>query len=166
MKSTDKTSTQFVELIDQHQRLILKVASVYCSESEAKRDLSQEIILQLWKAFPKYDPKYKFSTWAYRIALNVAISYYRAKSTRQRTKQDYGKQKNWMTWETPNWEDEAIEQLYRCIGQLKPLDRALIILYLDGHSGQEIAEIMGISGSNVSTRTHRIKQLLKKCVKS
>lgn len=165
MKSTEKIATTFVELLDQHQNLILKVASVYCSETEARKDLSQEIILQLWKAFPKYDPQYKFSTWAYRIALNVAISSYRAKSTRQKTRNDFLKQSAWMTWADADWENEALQQLYRCIGKLKPLDRALIVLYLEGHSGQETAEIMGISESNVSTRIHRIKQLLKNCVK-
>ncbi|GAB5555603.1 MAG: sigma-70 family RNA polymerase sigma factor [Saprospiraceae bacterium] len=166
MKTTENTAEQFVQLIEQHQKLIWKVAAVYCSESEARKDLSQEIILQLWKSFPKYDPKHKFSTWAYRVALNVAISKYRAKSTRKRTKHNYFKQGEWLVWGTPNWEEEKIERLYQCIGKLKPLDRALIVLYLDGHSGQEVAEIMGFSLSNVSTRIHRIKQLLKDCVKS
>lgn len=166
MKSTDKIAEQFVQLIEQHQKLIWKVAAVYCSESETRKDLSQEIILQLWKSYRKYDPKYKFSTWAYRIALNVAISSYRSKSNRQKTKHDFLKQSEWITWQAPNWEEDAIERLYQCIGTLKPLDRALIILYLDGHTGEEVAEIMGITLSNVSTRVHRIKQLLKDCVKS
>ena len=166
MNRTQNIAEHFVQLIDQHQKLILKVASVYCSDSESRKDLSQEIILQLWRAFPKFDPKYKFSTWAYRIALNVAISNYRAKSTRQKTRNDFTKQGDWMTWEATDWEDEAIQQLYRCIGNLKPLDRALIVLYLEGHTGQETAEIMGITPSNVSTRISRIKQVLKNCVKN
>lgn len=164
MRPTKLTSEQFVELIDQHQRLILKVVSVYCVDSEARKDLSQEIILQLWRAFPKYDSKYKFSTWAYRIALNVAISNYRAKRTRQKKKNDFLKQKSWMIWEDSDSENEAIQKLYHCIGQLNALDRALMVLYLEGYPGQETAEIMGISLSNVSTRIHRIKQLLKNCI--
>jgi RNA polymerase sigma-70 factor (ECF subfamily) len=164
LKDTATVTETFVQLLEQHQKLILKVASVYYSEAEARKDLSQEIILQLWKAFPKYNSTYKFSTWAYRIALNVAISNYRMQSTRQRTRNAYLNDRDWLDWEDPKW-NEAIEALYRCIGQLKPLDRALIVLYLDAYSGAEIAEIMGITETNVSTRIYRIKQQLKDCVK-
>src|SRR5579862_195231 len=74
----------FTALMDEHRRLLHKVCRVYCRNKDDRDDLAQEITVQLWRAYPGYDPDYKFSTWMYRIALNVAISFYRRESRRTR----------------------------------------------------------------------------------
>ncbi len=144
-----------------HKKLVFKVANIYGRTLEDKKDLSQEIILQLWKAFPKYDSAYALSTWIYRIALNVSISFYRKEQTRQKTRTAYEQHIALMEWKEEGvTENEQLQQLYAFINQLKSLEKAIIILYLEGHRNKEISEIMGMSVTNVSTKIHRIKTKL------
>lgn len=155
---------QFTALIQQHKPLLLKVAGAYCAHPEDRKDLVQDMVLHLWKAFPAYNPHYAITTWMYRIALNVAISSLRKARTRQRTQQAL--QQDYLI----HWQDEQLEerlqQLHRLIEQLRPLYKALIILQLEGCKQKEIAEVMGMSVSNVSTRLHRIRQSLTQQVQS
>ncbi len=119
----------------------------------------------MWRAFPKYDPQYALTTWIYRIALNVSISQLRKESTRQKHQKEYVEVlelQNDSTW----LDKEEIQLLYKFIGQLKALDRAIMLLYLEEKGNKEIAEIMGITASNVSTRIHRIKQKMTTYFKS
>lgn len=153
------TDDDFIELLEKYKKLIFKIANLYSQSQEDRKDLVQEIILQLWKALPKYDNAYALSTWIYRIALNVSISFYRKQTTRSKTQNNYKE-----FYDLIHWEDKSLEpkvtQLYNLIGQLKSLDRAIIILYLEGHKNLEIAEVMGMSSTNVSTRLNRIKERL------
>src|SRR6185369_4677514 len=75
---------RFVRLLEEHKRILYKVASVYCADAEDRRDLVQEMVIQLWRSFPRYDDRLKFSTWMYRIAMNVAISFLRSEGRRGR----------------------------------------------------------------------------------
>jgi RNA polymerase sigma-70 factor (ECF subfamily) len=150
----------FLELIENNKGIIYKICNTYCTNAHDREDLAQEIIYQLWRSAGSFDPTYKFSTWMYRVSLNVAISFYR--------KQKAGKEKIELTDELPLIEeqinsesDEQIHLLQRFINELKELDRALMILYLDGKSYTEIAEVLGISVTNVATKTNRIKEKLK-----
>lgn len=152
---------QFLGILETHKKLVFKVANIYGRTSEDKKDLSQEIILQLWKAFPKYDKQYALSTWMYRIALNVSISFYRKQKTREKTQANYEQQVEVLEWkEEDMFVNEQLQQLYAFIDQLKSLEKAIIILYLEGHKNKEIANIMGMSVTNVSTKIHRIKAKL------
>lgn len=160
MEDLKSIEEKFIALIEQNQRFVYKVVNAYCSQAEDKKDLFQEIVFHLWKAFPKYDPSQAaFSTWIYRIALNVSISFYRKESVRQKRLQSIAVQSEQATWEDSKT-DERLRQLYQFIEQLKPLEKALMILHLEDCKNPEIAEIMGISLSNVSTRLHRIKEKL------
>jgi len=150
---------EFVELIEKNKKLVFKVANIYGRDEDDIKDLSQEVILQLWKSFPKYDKNYKISTWIYRIALNVCISATRKETTRKKIHSDYQKHVDIIHWDD-NISDPRLKQLYRFIGNLKPFDKAILILQLEGRNNSEIAEIMGISVTNVSTRIHRIKEKL------
>lgn len=150
----------FLEMLEQHKKLVFKVANAYCKRPEDRKDLVQEIILQLWRAFPKYDETYAITTWMYRIALNVSISFFRKETTRKKVSSSYGQQVSLLEWQEDKI-DERLQLLYQWIEQLKPLDKAIIILHLDGHSNPEISEIMGMSLSNVSTKINRIKNQLK-----
>lgn len=158
---------QFLDMLENHKKLIYKVAHSYGKNAADRQDLIQEIILQLWKAFPKYDPQYKLSTWAYRIALNVSISFYRREKKRASTT---SLDTHAFLEIVDNKEDTSelegqIQLLYRFINELKPLNKALMILYLDEKSHEEIATILGISKTNVATKIGRIKLQLKKSFK-
>lgn len=160
LADTDKTE-QFLSVIEAHKGILYKVAHSYCPEVEDRKDLVQEIVLQVWKSFDQYDPAYRYSTWIYRIALNVAISYYRkTKSRRQRSNQ-YRDEIIYLgdaTLSGPEQDKQLL--LDRLINELPEIDRAILLLYLDQASHKEIAAVMGISETNVSTRISRIKKLL------
>jgi RNA polymerase sigma factor (sigma-70 family) len=153
---------RFLPLLEEHKKILYKVASSYCRDEADRQDLIQEIAVQLWRSFDRYDERYRFSTWMYRIALNVAISFYRSESRRKRdTVPAEDSILEIADVRGSLEEDENLRILQRLIGQLDELDRALIILYLDGNRYDTIAEILGISETNVGTKINRIKQKLR-----
>ena len=157
------TDTAFLQMVEDHKKLIFKVANSYCKEEALRQDLIQEIVMELWRAFPKYDPTYKYSTWIYRISLNTAISFYRKEKKRPKARQELNEQ----IFNIPIQKEEnralqeKINLLYQFIDQLNEIDRALMLLYLDEKNHQEIAHILGISKTNVATKIGRIKVKLK-----
>lgn len=151
----------FQELIEQHRGILYKVARAYCPLEEEREDLIQEMMIQIWQALPRYNAQYKSSTWIYRIALNVAISDYRKKATRQRHQQTLNKQNLPVLEADQSEKEQQFRLLEQFISELKELDRALMLLYLEDRNHAEIAEILGISQSNVATKIGRIKDKLK-----
>lgn len=137
------------------------MANSYCKDADDREDLIQEIILQLWKAFPSFKPDYKLSTWMYRIALNVAISAYRKASKRSRILQPLSDTAIYLEEDKSEVSDNR-DLLQVLIRELKEMDRALILLHLDGYSYPEIGGVLGLSESNVATKLSRIKLQLKK----
>jgi RNA polymerase sigma-70 factor (ECF subfamily) len=155
---------RFLALLEEHRKILYKVASSYCRNPEDRRDLIQEIVAQLWRSFGRFDDRYRFSTWMYRIAMNVAISFYRSHSRRTRGTvpiEDSGLD---LVAAEPEPEEvsDDVRLLHQFISQLDELNRALIILYLDGNSYDTIAEILGISTTNVATKLSRIKEKLRR----
>ena len=149
-------------LIEAHRGILYRVANGYCRERQDRPDLIQEIVLQLWRAWPDYRPELRFSTWMYRISLNVAISHYRRQSRRwfatvplEETGVDL-----MAADEVLDESGEDMRLLHRLIRELEPLNRALILLFLEGEDNRAIAEILGISTSSVSTRLNRLKSRL------
>jgi len=155
----------FEQFLDTHKQLIVKVAGIYCGDPEQRKDLIQDIILQLWKSFPSYNKAYALSTWMYRIALNVSISFLRKESTRKKTYEGLHQQGDLLYYQDPLME-ERLQLLHQHMEELKPMEKAMLILHLDGRKHAEIAEILGVSASNVSTKIHRIKALIKSKVKT
>jgi RNA polymerase sigma-70 factor (ECF subfamily) len=156
---------EFLALIQENKRLIFKICNAYCSNREDREDLAQEIVYQLWRSEYTYDAGYKFSTWMYRVALNVAISFYR-NHTKTGSMVSFDDCANDVenAIADAEYEDEIEKDrqlLYRLIGELKELDRMLILLFLEAKSYKEIAEIAGITETNVATRINRIKEKLK-----
>jgi RNA polymerase sigma factor (sigma-70 family) len=149
---------RFVTLLDEHKKIVHKVASAYSRSAADRTDLAQEIVAQLWRAFPSYDPERRFSTWMYRIALNVAISAYRREARRAAHPEAPLLH---LPDEAP---DERLQQLHQAIEHLSEGDRALVVLYLDGLRHETIAQILGISETNVGTRIGRIKERLRRNV--
>ncbi|MFK7906738.1 MAG: RNA polymerase sigma factor [Chitinophagales bacterium] len=167
LQNSTSQEERFLEILEKHKKLVFKVANIYGRSSEDKKDLSQEIILQLWKSFPKFDDSYAISTWMYRIALNVSISFYRKERTRKKTYDGYQQETgSLLQWQEQPIVNQELQQLHHFINQLKSLDKALILLFLEGHKNKEIAVIMGMSVTNVSTKIHRIKAQLTNNFKS
>jgi RNA polymerase sigma-70 factor, ECF subfamily len=154
----DRRQAQFRELLERHRGIVLKVAHTWCRDAEDRRDLAQEIAAQLWKAFPSWDAARPFATWMYRIALNVAISHARGNGWRARhVALDDSEVEPSHDADAARETDDGIRALHRVIARLAPLDRALLLLYLDERSQREIAEILGIGESNVATKIGRLK---------
>jgi RNA polymerase sigma-70 factor (ECF subfamily) len=118
------------------------------------------VVLNVWKAFPHYRKESQASTWIYRIALNTCVSYYRQSSRRPNCVAITPEIKAYAE------DNESIAALYACINCLGKLERALILLWLEDRPYKEIAEIMGITVTNVSTKNNRIKEKIKQTLKT
>ena len=158
--TTPALQERFQSLVDEHKKILYKVCNSYCRNRDARDDLAQEIIVQLWRSFERFDKRYRFSTWMYRIALNVAISFYRSESTRTRLVISDEEQLV-QAVDAPESEPEEIAMLYRFIDGLDPLNKALALLYLDGNTYTEIASVLGISETNAATKINRLKNKMR-----
>lgn len=154
---------RFLILLDEHKKILYKVAGSYCRNPADRQDLLQEMVVQLWRSFDRYDDRYRFSTWMYRIALNVAISFHRTETRRSRHTVPAEDSLLEIAVAAPESAalDDDLRILQHLIEQLDELDRALVILYLDGNRYDTIAEVLGISETNVGTKISRIKQKLR-----
>ena len=150
----------FTKIIKDNESLIFKIARLYTNNTGDRDDLFQEIVIQVWKAFPTFKNDAKASTWMYRVALNTAISGLRKKK----------KHISWVSIDktTLNYseiqsdgQNDKLEFLYQCIKELNELDKGIILLYLENKSYGEIAEVIGMSETNIGTRISRIKQKMK-----
>jgi RNA polymerase sigma-70 factor (ECF subfamily) len=164
--TTRDAHREFADLLDRHRGIVLKVAGSYAANPEDRADLAQDIAAQLWRAWPSYAPDRPVTTWMYRIALNVAISHLRGRSLRDRHHVPYDEALHADGDQGAAIDDDhetgqRLRMLERVIAALPPLDRALMLLYLDERSQREIADVLGISESNVSTRISRLKQRLR-----
>jgi RNA polymerase sigma-70 factor (ECF subfamily) len=151
----------FLRVIEANKGIIYKISRAYCKHDEDRKDLIQEIIIQIWNSFQKYNDQYQHSTWIYRIALNVAISLYRKNSVRQNRTVPLTDTVNFIDDSQTNEMEGDIVLLYQFIHELKNLDKALILLYLEQKSYKEIADILDISVTNVATKIGRVKKIIK-----
>jgi RNA polymerase sigma-70 factor (ECF subfamily) len=150
---------EFITLLNQHQKIIHKVCNLYMDRYSDREDLFQEITLQAWKAYGSFRGDARFSTWLYRVALNTAITFFRKEKRRP------GLQ---LTDSLPEQADdthdpveEQLKAMYAAIGELSRIDKALIMLYLEDYSYNEIGDMMGITANNVAVKMNRIKTKLK-----
>lgn len=150
---------QFIDLLNQHQGIVHKVCNLYMDSPADREDLFQEITYQAFKAFKNFRGQAKFSTWLYRVALNTAITFYRKEK----------RQPELLTFELlpeaqPDEADPVEEQtkaMYKAIGNLSNIDKAIVMLYLEDYSYQEIGDVVGITANNVAVKMNRIKSKLK-----
>jgi RNA polymerase sigma factor (sigma-70 family) len=165
--SSTNNDPDFLALITENKGIILKICQLYCPDRHSREDLTQEIIYQLWRSGKSYHKEYRFTTWMYRVALNVAISFYRGG---RRRVDAFPLSPFHLEIEDAaadvSFERERFLSLQSCLQQLKELDRALILLYFEEKSHREIAEILGLSETNVATKISRIKERLKQCILS
>ena len=154
---------RFLELLAGHRAMLHKVAYGYCRDAEDRRDLVQEMAIELWRSFARFDGRVKFTTWAYRVAMNVAISHFRGEHRRIRDTVPFDESFD-LGGDDPLLDatSDNMRVLRGLIDGLDELNRALILLYLDGHTAEEIAAIVGISPGNVATRINRLKNELQR----
>jgi RNA polymerase sigma factor (sigma-70 family) len=153
---------EFVDIIAQNQGIIHKICNLYANNAEDKQDLFQDIVFQLWKAFPAFRGEAKISTWMYQVALNTAITGFK-KSKRRVETQSMSEHIPEIPQNTHYEElEEKLRTLYEAINLLDTIEKAIIMLYLEDNSYQEIALIIGITESNVGVKINRIKAKLKK----
>ena len=150
---------RFIGMIQQNERVIYKVCSIYASDEEPLSDLYQDVVCNLWTAYPKFRDECNISTWIYRVALNTCISGLRKK---KRSPQSSDLSQLQDAFIQPDDLTDEIKEMYRLIHQLKNLERAIILLYLEEKSYQEIADITGLSLSNIGVKLKRIKEKLIK----
>ncbi len=150
---------EFIHLLNQHQKIVYKVCNLYMDLHSDREDLFQEITLQAWKAYGNFRGDAKFSTWLYRVALNTAITFFR----KDKKKPDIYSTDTMPEKVEENIDpvEEQVKAMYAAIGELSKIDKALVMLYLEDYSYQEIGEMMGITANNVAVKMNRIKLKLK-----
>jgi len=156
----------FAKQLKTHELMVYKICRLYGKSEDDQKDLFQEIVIQLWKAFPKFRGESKFSTWLYRIGINVAITQYRKHRNRI-----YETDIESLKFELPADElsleqEEQLQQMYSAISQLNDIEKAIVMLYLEDKSYDEMEEIMGISNGNLRVRMNRIKEKLRQITKT
>lgn len=159
------TEQEFLSVIKEYERVIYKVCYLYTSRNATLNDLYQDVVLNLWRAYPKFRGECKISTWIYRIALNTCISFIRKEKNVPEIVTLTPYESEWMTEEQDSFQ-LMLKELYYLIGQLGQLDKSIILLYLEEKSYEEISEITGLTVTNVATKLNRIKEKLRKIKKS
>ena len=157
-----KKRQHFNELIERHKGILFTVARTYCQNVEDRQDLIQEIRIRIWQSLDKYNKEYKISTWLYRVSINTAISFYRKDRKRQQVSTGLNSHIQQSDETYDKEKENKLNLLEQFIYQLNEFDKAIILLFLEGKSHEDISNVLGISKSNVGTKIGRIKDNLKK----
>jgi RNA polymerase sigma-70 factor (ECF subfamily) len=155
----------FLDIIREHERMIHKICNLYTSDVSEKQDLFQEIILQLWKSFKGFRNEAKISTWMYRIALNTALTHLRRSKTKVSLSFTSFINAN-IAEENDNFDQERTNLLHNAIAKLTELEKAIVMLYLDDKSYQEMEEVLGIKQGTLRVKMNRIKEKLRQITKT
>ncbi|WP_029279304.1 RNA polymerase sigma factor [Pedobacter borealis] len=159
-----ETENIFITLINQHKAIIHKISKMYMNGAEEQRDLFQEIVLQLWKAYPTFKGNSKFTTWMYRVSLNTALIYFK-KDNRKVDKTPLDENIDVIDVNESTEKEEKLAYLYTAVQELNVIEKALIFLFLENQSHREIAENLGISEINARVKLNRTKEKLQFIIK-
>lgn len=156
----------FLKALEQHQQKLLRICSVYAEDADDKKDLFQEVLMNIWQALPSFEKRSSMSTWMFRITLNVCL---RLRATKTRNRNRFMKLEsiaieNIEGDETSYEEHERLIKLRNCIKRLNGSDRAVITLYLEELPYKEISEITGLTENHIAVMIRRIKDKLLKCL--
>jgi len=154
------TEKEFIQLLNQNQKIIHKVCNLYMTWQEDKEDLFQEITLQAWKAFSQFRGDAKFSTWLYRVALNTAITFFRKEKKNAFIATVSDIPELVLQSDRDPVEDKT-KAMYKAIAELSKIDKAIVMLYIEDYSYAEISEIIGITANNIAVKMNRIKVKLR-----
>ncbi|PHR35240.1 MAG: RNA polymerase subunit sigma-70 [Fluviicola sp.] len=156
---------EFLAAINKHRGILYKVSRLYFDKPEDQQDLFQEIILQLWKSITSFEGKSEFSSWMYRVALNTAIVFFK-KEKRKPDSYSFLNSEPIAYEDYNEVKDEQLDHFYKAVKQLNKIEKALILQFIEGFSGKEIAENLGISEVNVRVKTNRTKSKLQEIIKN
>jgi RNA polymerase sigma-70 factor (ECF subfamily) len=169
LNSTPADEQKFLELVNENRNRILKVCRVYAWNPADQDDLYQEILFQIWRGLPALKEKQFANTWLYRVAINTAISFVRKRASRSDRIVHFEYSELTRAIEsqqaTEENSDERLANLYIAIFKLDPLEKALVTLFLEDLSYEQMAEVTGISASNVGVILHRAKKKLSRLMK-
>jgi len=155
----DRLDDDFIQQINQNLGIAHKVSRIYFSGTDERQDVLQEMMYQLWRSYKSFDKRSKFSTWMYSVCLNTALTY---KKKSKRRKEESLTHQHYQIADPPAGNrDATIGLLFEAIAVLSPLNKAIVLLYLENMSYEEIAQITGLSKPNVSVRLVRIKKELE-----
>lgn len=154
----------FEKEIKLHELLIHKVCRIYAYTAADRQDLFQEIVIQLWKAYPKFKGQSKFSTWLYRVAINTAITGLRKKKGFIQYHEPDKLPMNISDSHNSN-EEEQLQQLYAAVEKLNEIEKAIVMLYLEDKTYEEMEDILGITSGNLRVKMNRIKEKLRQLTK-
>ncbi|HSV75741.1 MAG TPA: sigma-70 family RNA polymerase sigma factor [Bacteroidales bacterium] len=158
----DTKRDQFFDILEKNIGILIKVSGVFTRVEQDREDLINDITFELWKSFNSFKGDSKISTWIYRVALNTSMNFRRKKRHDALIVSFFDfKKADGIPWLTENDNSSELEILHDCIDELDRINKAIILLYLDGKSHDEIADVMGVSKTNVGTRIYRIKERLK-----
>jgi len=155
----------FLQKIEDHKGILIKVAKMYMDTYQDEEDLKQEIIFQLWKYYDKFEERSKFSTWMYRVAINTAITFLR-KEKRRTDKYAISSENTTVATEYDDTQEKQLAHFYKAVKQLNKIEKALILLFIEGNSHKEIGENLGITEVNARVKLNRTKNKLQKIIKS
>ena len=153
----------FIDEINRHLGIAHKVSRIYFRDEDDRKDVLQEMMYQLWKSYPRFDKRSKFSTWMYSVCLNTALTYHR-RAKKQKT-ESISLMHHEIADASSTDDEETIQLLFEAISGLSPLNKAIVLLYLESMSYEEIAEITGLTKGNVSVKLVRIKKELETILK-
>jgi RNA polymerase sigma-70 factor, ECF subfamily len=154
----------FSQLVKDQEHLIGKVCRIYAYSATDREDLYQEIVLQLWKSYPKFRGESKISTWVYRVGINTAISGIRKKRVFISSYEPA--QLSSIAEETSSSQNDQLEELYRAIEHLNAVEKAIVMLYLEEKTYEEMEEVMGISNATLRVKMNRIREKLRQLTKT
>ncbi|MGB5820938.1 MAG: sigma-70 family RNA polymerase sigma factor [Saonia sp.] len=164
MKNKDQLEQEFSKRVQESQGIIHKVSRTYCDDEEHRKDLFQEILIQLWKSYPSFRGDSRFSTWMYRVAINVAIQDFRKTKKKRQLFFQTNQFKDTSEEKGLELQDERLKMMHDAIVDLNKMEKAIVMLHLDEKSNEEIAEIVGISQNYVRVKMNRIKTKLSKTI--
>lgn len=152
---------EFLKIATENQNLLRKVCNTFCNDEDDRKDLLQDILIQLWKSYPTFRQESKVTTWMYRVALNTAITRYRKVKSKPESRSISDSEIEIITRDRSFEQKEQIDNLYKAINKLSDVEKSIILLYLEDYNSDEIAEIVGISSNYVRVKVNRIKSKLK-----
>nr|WP_262897307.1 RNA polymerase sigma factor [Chryseobacterium sp. RR2-3-20] len=155
---------EFLEKINKHKGVIFKISKMYMDNPDDQNDLYQEIIYQAWKSYGEFQNRSEFSTWLYRTALNTAIVFLRSEKKRGFIQNQIVENINIHQESYNDTDDENMKMMYEAIYELSSIDKALIFYFLEGFSGKDIAQHLGITEVNVRVKLNRAKSKLKEII--
>lgn len=156
---------EFLRLINEHKGILYKVSRMYFDKLEDQQDLFQEIILQLWQSLDSFKGNSQFSSWMYRVALNTAIVFFK-KENRKPDKYSSLKIEPISNDEYCNEKDQQLVHFYRAVKKLNKIEKALILQFIEGFSGKEIADNLGLSEVNIRVKINRTKIKIQEIIKT